>query len=50
MAVLREMLPDDLISYGQEHGLLESVLGPQGPPPPPTAATSDYAAPYAAMS
>ena len=50
MAVIREMLPEDLLSYCQEHGLLESVLGAQGPPPPATAATSDYSATYAAMS
>jgi hypothetical protein len=34
MPQLQQMLPADLLDYCQEHGLLESVLLPEGTPPP----------------
>lgn len=42
MNVIREMLPEELLHYCQEHSLLDGVLSPETAPDTGTAATSDY--------
>ena len=48
MSTLQGMLPRDLLHYCQEHGLLDSIVGPDQAPGgtiPPAAASASYPPP-----